>query len=236
MHDLGLVEMRAYRTYLETHPDEWSRLDHFCRIPISRFYRDRGVFDRLAETVIPSLSRALLRRDRRELRCWSAGCASGEEPYTLRLMWAFRLQRWFPDIGLGVVATDADANLLRRAERACYAASSLKELPPEWVDRGFSRQGALFGLRPELRSSVAFRLQNIRVASPAERFDLILCRNLVLTYFDETLQRQVLSRLRDRLMPGGVLVIGSHESLPSEDLGFAARESRLGIYERAACR
>ncbi len=128
MHDLGLVEMRAYRTYLETHPDEWSRLDHFCRIPISRFYRDRGVFDRLAETVIPSLSRALLRRDRRELRCWSAGCASGEEPYTLRLMWAFRLQRWFPDIGLGVVATDADANLLRRAERACYAASSLKEL------------------------------------------------------------------------------------------------------------
>jgi chemotaxis protein methyltransferase CheR len=233
MRELDLIEMRAYRSYLEAHPEEWCQLDRLCRISISRFYRDRAVFDRLAEGVLPWLIEAVLRRGERRLSCWSAGCASGEEPYTLRLIWAFCLRRRFSDIDLAVIASDPEANLLRRAERACYPSSSLKELPAEWVREGFSRRGALFCLQPELRDSVRFRLQDIRVSSPTERFELVLCRNLAFTYFDESVQRQVLARLRDRLMPGGVLVIGSHESLPAEPLGFVARESRLGIYERA---
>jgi chemotaxis protein methyltransferase CheR len=233
MRELDLIEMRAYRAYLEAHPEEWSQLDQLCRISISRFYRDRAVFDRLAEGVIPSLIEAVLRPGERGLSCWSAGCASGEEPYTLRLIWALCLRKRFPEIDLAVFASDPDANLLRRAERACYPYSSLRELPAAWVREGFSKRGALFCLRPELRDSVTFRLQDIRVTSPTERFELVLCRNLAFTYFDESLQGQVLSRLRDRLRPGGVLVIGSHESLPAEPSGFVARESRLGIYERA---
>ena len=76
LRELDLTVMGAYRTYLEAHPEEWSHLDRLCRISISRFYRDRGVFDRLAEEVIPRLVETVLRRGQRELGCWSAGWMS----------------------------------------------------------------------------------------------------------------------------------------------------------------
>ena len=85
--ELGLEGLTAYRSYLEEDPEEWRRLDEFCRITISRFYRDRGVFQLLQDRVLPELAERAADEGRSVIRVWSAGCASGEEVYTLRILW-----------------------------------------------------------------------------------------------------------------------------------------------------
>ena len=220
--ELGLEDVAAYRTYLEAHEEEWRRLDGFCRIPISRFYRDRGVFDDLGGTVLPALGLAARARGAAVLRAWSAGCASGEEPFSLALLWRFAVAPDFPGLGLEVVASDVDRQLLERARRGEYGAGSLRELPAAWRAEAFQRRGALYCLRPAFRRGVAFRRQDLRETRPREQFDLVLCRNLAFTYFDEALQREVLARLVAALRPGGALILGRHERLPPDVPGLVS--------------
>jgi chemotaxis protein methyltransferase CheR len=228
LRSLGLSGIESYAGYLEAHPEEWQELDALCRISISRFCRDRGSFERLGEDVLPRLADAASGA----LRCWSVGCASGEEPYSLRLLWSFRLQDRFPDVALEILATDADPGLLERARRARYRSSSLRELPRDWIERAFEPGQGLHRLRPELRQGVELRRQDIRSELPERRFQLVLCRNLVFTYFDEPLQRRCLARLASRLEPGGVLLVGSHESLPPGQTQVAAISGQRCFYEK----
>jgi chemotaxis protein methyltransferase CheR len=231
---LGLRDLDGYRAYLEDHPAEWQRLDAFCRIPISRFWRDRAVFGVLAGQVLPVLAEQARARGDRELRAWCAGCASGEEVYSLRMVWGERVQPAFSALALAILGTDAEARMLERAEAACYGRGTLKELSADWLERGFVRSGELFCLRPELRQGVSFRLQDIRAALPDGPFDLILCRNLVFTYFAPRLQSSVLGPIGERLRDGGVLVIGSHERRPAGAAGWTRLQANLPLYRRSA--
>ncbi len=214
LRELGLADVAAYQAYLEGSPDEWRCLDALCRITISRFYRDRAVFDGLADVVLPTLAQAAVARGERELRCWSAGCASGEEPYSLSVLWLGRVQARFPLLHLHIRASDADAYLLDRARAGQYPSSALRELPADLRELGFETDGALCRLRPQVADAVELVREDLRGARPIEAFDLILCRNLAFTYFDDSLQREVLARLLERLRPGGGLVIGTRERLP----------------------
>jgi chemotaxis protein methyltransferase CheR len=223
--ELGLTGVGAYREYLSRHADEWGRLDGLCRVTISRFYRDRGVFDFLGRVVLPHL---VGRAGDREVRCWSAGCASGEEPYTLALVWHFTLSR--PDVPLSILATDSDDHLLSRAEAAVYGASSLNELPERWRDEAFARDAERFALREPFRGAVRFRRCDVRQEMPEGPFDLILCRNLVFTYFEEALQREVLAGIAWRLRPGGALVVGTHEQPPAGEYGLAPWDDTPAVY------
>ena len=217
LKDLALADAGAYRAYLDARPQEWNALAALCTIPISRFYRDRSLFEFLGREVLPSLARAALERGAPVFRCWSAGCASGEEPYTLALLWALLIQPRFPQLQLAIVATDVDPRLLERAAQGCYRASSLKELPADWLARGFAVNGELFCVREELRRPVEFLHSDVRRFAPPGPFDLVLCRNLVLTYFAPPLRDEVMRRIVSTLRPGGALVIGIHEAL-SDDL------------------
>jgi chemotaxis protein methyltransferase CheR len=212
---LRLAGMQAYRDYLETHPEEWPVLDELCRITISRFWRDGEVFAALEERVLPELARAAAGQGRPALRAWSAGCASGEEPYSLRILWRHRMPAHARGLGLSVVATDADSRLLERAAAGVYPPSSASELPAELVQAAFARAGDELRLRPEVREGISFVRQDLRLAEPDGAFDLVLCRNLAFTYFDEGLQREVLARIERHLVSGGALVIGSGEELPA---------------------
>jgi chemotaxis protein methyltransferase CheR len=228
---LRLCGPGGYERYLEAHPGEWATLDSFCRISVSRLVRDRAVFEALAARVLPDLASRALARGARQLRCWSAGCASGEEPYSLSILWKLELAHRFPGLALAVVATDVDDDLLARARTARYQKSSLREVPRAWVDAAFTRSGASFTLRPEFRNGVELSREDIRERMPAGPFDLILCRNLVFTYFDAAGQRRTLERMLDVLRPGGALVIGLKEHLPSgADLLPYADD--LGIYHK----
>jgi chemotaxis protein methyltransferase CheR len=232
--ELGAANLCAYRNLLTRESAEWEQLDAMCRIPISRFYRDRGVFDVIVRQLLPELAAIASARGDRRVRCWSAGCASGEEPYTLTIAWRFGVARNWPAAKLNVLATDADDVMIERAKVGCYGRSSLKELPEEWVKCAFIRHGPLFCVAPEFREAIEFALQDIRQSIPQGPLDLILCRNLAFTYFDEVLQRRIANQLRERLHAGGFFVLGSHEALPAGVCGFALVGVKPGIYRREA--
>jgi chemotaxis protein methyltransferase CheR len=230
LSELGLRGIGEYRRYLEAHEDEWLVLDGLTCVTISRFYRDRAFFDALGDRVLPALARA---RGASELRVWSAGCASGEEPYTVVLVWRFRLAHRFEDTRLRIIATDVDETMLRRARAACYPPSSMKELPPAWLRDAFVERDGLHCLRREHTAAVELARHDIRTAPPDGPFDLILCRNLAFTYFDEALQRDVCARLVAALRPGGALAVGAHER-PPESSGLLPWEGARGVYRKPA--
>jgi chemotaxis protein methyltransferase CheR len=231
---LGLPDLAAYRGYLEAHPSEWPELDALCRISISRFYRDRGVFDALGSEVLPALARAARDRGEDALRIWSAGCASGEEPYTAAILWREALAARFPSLSLRIVATDVDESLLARARAARYTPSSLRELPPAWRARWFRESGAQCVLDPELTRTVELGVGDLRVEQPSGPFHLALCRNVAFTYFEEALQRDVLRRIAGVLLPRGALAIGLHESLPEGQAEFEPWDRLRCVYRRRA--
>jgi chemotaxis protein methyltransferase CheR len=236
LEQLGLPDLTAYRAFLESHADEWDELDALCHVTISRFYRDRGVFTFLERDVLPAIAiaRAALGRGDSTARAWSAGCASGEEPYTVAILWELRVAERFPDIALTILATDLDDAVLARAEVACYPESSLRELPEGWRARAFVEHDGLYCLRQGLKQRVTVKRHDVRTPAPGGPFDLILCRNLAFTYFDGDLQRRVCRLLAAALLPGGALVLGRHETLPADAEQFEPWCREQHAYRRRA--
>jgi chemotaxis protein methyltransferase CheR len=208
--ELRLADAAGYRAFLERHPEEWALLDGFCRVTISRFWRDRAVFDALRADVLPALGPTV--------SAWSAGCASGEEPYSLVLAAADG------GVAITVLATDVDAALLERARAARYPDSSLRDLPATLRERAFD-DGCL---RPEYRAPVEFVRHDVRAGAPDGPFDVVLCRNVVFTYFCEESQREVGRRLVASLRPRGALVVGAHEAPP--DAGLVPWPGASGVW------
>lgn len=237
LETLGLFDLEAYRELLEREPREWDYLDAMCRITISRFYRDRGTFDRLVREVLPTLGDSV--------RCWCAGCASGEEPYTLAICWrhlvpsseeAERATSGRHGNDLHILATDVDAHMLERARIGCYQRGTLKELPDALVDASFDvnvGEQEPYCLKDEYRQGVTLLQHDVRDEPPDGPFDFILCRNLVFMYFDGEFQRECLKRFGSVLRRGGALVIGNHEALPESD-SFEPWFPNEGIYRRTA--
>ncbi len=232
MRSLEISGIETYRQYLGNHPEEWARLDAMCRIPISRFYRDRRVYQWLADEGFPLLTEEAGRRGEETVRCWSAGCASGEEPYSLKLAWSEKAAGLYPRISLKILATDVDDIMIKRARKGCYTGGSLRELSAEIRSLAFERTRDLFCIRERWREGMEFELQDMRKMWPEEAFDLIACRNTAFTYFEPALQVLCLRRIADSLSPGGLLVIGGHESLPECGLTFEQAAPHLPIFRK----
>jgi chemotaxis protein methyltransferase CheR len=232
LQELGLQELSAYTAYVERHLEEWIVLDACCRITVSRFYRDPEMFDALRNHVLPSLAQVVSVEKQRELRCWSAGCASGEEVYTLKMLWEQCLSSQFPELRLRIMATDADSHMLERARTGWYTLGSLKALPCQWRAWGFDRCRGGYVVRQMLREGISFAEQDIRTDHPEGQFHLILCRNLVFTYFAQPVQQEVLEQIATRLVPGGILVVGKHETLPPSTRQMVAYDEPHGLYQR----
>lgn len=212
--ELGLDDFDDYRHYLSNVSGEWSRLNSMCRITISRFYRDRGVFEALAREILPPIAESARSSGRPGLRIWSCGCASGEEPYTLAMVFRLGLPDRYTATGMEIVASDADPTMLARAERGEYSAGSLRELPDAWRESVFTAAGENYSIADSLRRDIRWLCQDVRRELPPGVFDLVLCRNLIFTYYEDSLQLELEQKLAGALRPGGALVIGSHESLP----------------------
>jgi chemotaxis protein methyltransferase CheR len=205
---LGVDGFAGYRAYVEQHDGELPVLEALCRVTITRFGRDRAVFDALSQTVLPALAAG-----RAKIRCWSAGCASGEEPYTLALIDRFAS----PGVPLEIVATDADEALLARAARARYPHATLRELPRDWVERAFHEEDGWQVLDPAIAATVHLLRNDLRVDPPPRGpFEVVLCRNLAFTYFGAQAQRAALDVFDAVLADGGALVIGARERMPED--------------------
>ena len=232
VNELGLADIDAYRGYLKAHDDEWPVLDFFCRVTVSRFYRDKVMLEHIRSEVLPELARTADRAGDDILRGWSAGCAMGEEAYTLLLIWYKSVHSDFPNLDLKVTGSDVDDVLLQRARRACYAYSSVKALPELWLKSSFRHDQDEYCLEAHLRNKVEFTRQDIRDKRIDGPFHIIFCRNMAFTYFDDSLQRELLAYLHDSLVEGGALIIGGHEALPEGFDGFEQWQGLGAIYRR----
>ena len=230
LQKLDLASFSDYTAYLLAHPDEWAVLDSCCRITISRFYRDKQVFEQLSRE-LPKLAKLAKARGDSSLLCWSAGCASGEEVYTLKLLEHFCLSGAELALPLQILATDVDEYVLSRAKSGCYASGTLKELPQEWIETAFT-SNEQYCLKPTFKEGIQWKRQDIRQEMPDGPFELILCRNLAFTYFEPALQREILLGISQRLFLGGILLIGKEESLPDGWRSQLLPISQLGIYQK----
>ncbi len=232
--ELGLDSLAEYRSHLEQNPDEWSCLDAMTDITISRFYRDRAVYDFLRSAVLPTLIEEARERGRTTVRVWSAGCANGEEPYTLVIIRELASPTSPSDIPLEILATDIKPVVLRRADLARYPRSALRDLPTELREAAFDQDGDEFVLLPRFRRGVRLAQHDIRSGTPEGPFDLVLCRYLAFTYFDEAGQRDMTRALARVVRPGGALVLGNREAPPAGEPGFSPWSQRLRVYRRCA--
>jgi len=214
IRELDLSDLPSYRQYLEMHKEEEKVLDFLCNITISRFYRDQMVFSRLETEILPLLAEKM--KDwPKQVRCWSVGCCSGEEPYTLQILWKLSvLPQVETDISLRILATDRDGSLIERAKKGFYPEGTFKDMPPEWKVQAFEKGENNFHIQESFQQDVQFLEQDIRVDLPDGEFELILCRNLVFTYFRDDLQQEIFHRMMIKLKPGGFFIVGIHESIP----------------------
>lgn len=230
--ELGFKSIEDYKEYLEGNTQEWKVLDSYCPITISRFYRDRGLFNILSREIFPLLREMVLRENGQEVRCWSAGCASGEEPHTLKIIWDNIIAPKPTCPPLKITATDINKVVLVRAGAGTYSASSFWELPYTLFRRSFYPKDGSYILKGEFREGITFLKQDIRRDMPKENFHLILCRNFVFTYFDEGLQREILKEMLTHLLPGGFLIVGCHEKITAEGFKLKVWRENPMVYQK----
>lgn len=211
LRELDLPDYAAYLKRLRTDPMEASQLADRMRITVTRFFREREQWQTLAETVLPQIVGPLISPD--PLRAWSAGCAGGEEPYTLALLWRTVIEPRYPGRRLRILATDIDAESLARARAAAYRAASLREVPASIREEYFRQKGEIWRLTPEVAATVELREHNLMQEPPPGTFDLVCCRYLAFTYYRGERRREAARRLRQALRPGGVLMLGRREKL-----------------------
>ena len=142
------------------------------------------------------------------------------------------MREQFPDLRLGILGTDIDPILLHRAERACYPRGCLRDCPTRWRETAFEETEDDFCLKATFKSGVTFELHDVRSEPTKGPFDLVLCRNLAFTYFDEELQAATAQRILASLRDGGALILGSHEQLPAAVPGFSAWSTKHHVYLR----
>lgn len=176
------------------------------------FLREQSHFDYLNQTVLPALTRA--HRKDKVLSIWSAGCSSGEEPFTISMFLKEFLGPEAPKWDTRILATDISQKILTAAQNPVYEAASLKEVPPAWKKKYFvPRPDGTWTVSGEIRSNVIFRTFNLMDPIRFKRpFDLIFCRN-VMIYFDQDTKDQLVQRFYHATVPGGYLFIGHSESL-----------------------
>jgi chemotaxis protein methyltransferase CheR len=211
---LGLSSFSEYCRLLESSNGEPERhmLVNAITTNHTAFFREPHHFDALVKSVLPTIADGQSKRNGR-LRIWSAGCSTGEEPYTLAMVLCEQ-QSMLPDWDIKILATDLDTNVVAHARAGLYDADRLKSIPANYQNKYVTVEPdgrALMG--DALRSMISFAPLNLLESWPMKGpFDVIFCRNVVI-YFDKPTQRRLFDRQAEMLKPDGWLIIGHSESL-----------------------
>src|SRR5205823_6616564 len=191
MQSLRMERYGDYLDYIEGHPEEFIQLFNTILINVTGFFRDTAAWEFLAAEVIPRLIAG--KQPHEPMRVWSAGCASGEEAYTLAIVLAEALGLESFRQQVKIYATDVDQEALVQARQASYSARDLQPVSPELRSKYFEAVSNRFVFRPDLRRSVIFGRHDLVQDAPISRLDLIVCRN-TLMYFNAETQSSILDR------------------------------------------
>ena len=228
MQALEVEHFEDYRDFLLVHPEEFTALFNTILINVTGFFRDRDSWHYLQTNVLPAI---LAAREGQPIRAWSAGCASGEEAYTLAMVFAEALGLEEFRERVKIYATDVDEEALAAARQAVYTERQIQGVPEELREKYFEQQGQKFAFRKELRRSVIFGRNDLVQDAPISHVDVLTCRN-TLMYFNAEAQAQILQRLHFALSPDGVLFLGKAEMLLSHGSLFRAIELRRRFFTK----
>lgn len=233
-------DLAAYFESLEGNATEAKALLADMLIGVTNFFRDREAFEALERNVIPGLFKHSQKDEKypNEVRIWSAGCATGEEAYSLAMLASEQSALEASDAKLQVFATDIDDRAIAFGRRGTYPEAIVTDIAPARLRQHFSKEHMHYRVNSDIRSKVLFARHNFLSDPPFSHVDLIVCRNLLI-YLDRAVQQQILRMFHFALRAGGYLFLGSSESLDNQEL-FEAVDKRNRIFRArpvaASCR
>ena len=229
MEGLGCHTMAEYLLTLDGHPGMRLECERLMAVSISRFFRDQSLWQTLENNIFPEI----LKRDVDPVRIWSAGCACGEEVNSLKIAWE-RLRAGHGQMpSLHILATDLNPLYIERAKAGIYPRSSLREVPEEIRPIYFERQRAKgpFAVKAFLKDGITWKEHHLLSDPPEKDFHLILLRNNLLTYYKDEVIDRALKGVAACLTPGGYLIIGAHEKIPSLPANLVPLKDHAGIFQ-----
>ena len=232
MRATGCSDYMQYRQYVKQDREECRRLINDLTINVTEFFRDRDVYEEIRKQVIPQLVQYKRESRMYSLRAWSAGCATGEEPYSMAILFLHTLsmEKDPSSWALRITATDLDDKALAKAKAGSYESVNM----PPGLNREdyFAKQGDRYVAKEEVKKPIRFLLMDIMQQPPLRHLDLILCRN-VLIYFEREKQHHILEIFQRCLRPGGFLVLGKSEAIiGTSDSGLIPFNRRERIYRK----
>jgi two-component system CheB/CheR fusion protein len=231
MDQVGRETYEDYLDMLQVNPDEFAALFNTILINVTAFFRDPEAWQFVRTNVIPAL---LAERGPGDpIRVWSAGCASGQEAFSLAMLLAEELGTEGFNQRVKIYATDVDDEALAQARAAVYDAKAVESVPKDMLDRYFHHQGGRYSFRKDLRRAVIFGRNDLVKDAPISRVDLLTCRN-TLMYMNGETQRSVLNRLHYALSPHGMLFLGHAEMLLNHTDKFAALDIAARVFRKAS--
>ncbi len=242
MRHTGTGNYRDYLDFLDEKPQEYRRLLNDLTIKLSRFFRNRHVFERLQNEIFPCMLRAKKEHGHNVLRIWCAGCANGEEPYSVAITlveYFKQIKEKIDDYDITIFGTDMNEKTLRKAELGVYGKEAVKEVKKEIIDEHFIICGDSYHVVDSIKALVSFTIHDLvskthiaPAAGIVTNYDLILCRN-TLIYFSKPLQEKAFLNIFRSLNPGGYLILGRSESIPMDIEGsFNLKHLKERIYQK----
>jgi two-component system CheB/CheR fusion protein len=227
MQDVGCETLPDYIDYLEVHPNEFTQFFNTILISVTSFFRDATAWGFIAQEIVPRIVSG--KAPGSPIRIWSAGCATGQEAYSLAMTFAESLgPDQFRD-RVKIYGTDVDDDALARARQAYYTPKEVESVPPELMNSYFEESNGGFAFSKELRQSVIFGRHDLVRDAPISRLDLLVCRN-TLMYFNAETQAVVLDRFRFALNGAGYLFLGKAETLLTKSETFRPLDLKLRIF------
>jgi chemotaxis methyl-accepting protein methylase len=232
LRTLRLSSYRQYTDYLDAHPEEYTNLLDTLTINVTDFYRDEAVFDLFRKEIVPAMIKEKLASRQRMIRVWSAGCATGEEPYSIAMSFMDSFGKHGDEFLLSILASDLDEAALDTARAATYDLDKLKNIPSRHRLKYLDVAADSFTVKPEVVSHLRFKRLNLFADKPMSIVDVVFCRN-VFIYFSREQQARVLDMFWSALARGGYLVLGRSERLaPEVAKRFELVSGRERIYRK----
>jgi chemotaxis protein methyltransferase CheR len=232
MREVEVETLKEYLHFLSLNPDEWNSLCRSLTTQTTHFFRDPDTFQFLKEEILPRLVRQKRKVGKKRIRLWSAGCATGEEPYSLAILLKETLGINLGGFKVFILATDLDETSLNRAREGIFSKDRLKEMDKKLLFKYFLPQNGNLRLDDAIKKMVVFERRNLFEEKEIYgNFDIITCRNFYI-YLSPGRQESLMAYFHRLLSDGGIIVLGKSESLPKIDVRFEPVSLEEKIYRK----
>ncbi len=227
----NIKSYKEYANFLKNNPGEFSKLIDAIKIPVTEFFRDQEVYEDFETVVLPELVSTKEQKKQNMIRFWSAGCASGEEPYSIAMSAKEVLGDKLDRFNLRIHGTDIDEEAIEKAKNGIYSEDDVEGVPRDYLNKYFNQKDGEYEVKHELKRIVRIKKHNLVSDDPLTGFDVIFCRNMLI-YFSKETHAKIHMRLFDSLRDKGYLIIGKTELLHGEPRDKFEPVTKNRIYQK----